>query len=956
MGDVGKIFKSFKILLVVAFITFSILVTFFVLHKNSVFDIFKEFNAFIEEKKNLNISEPDKDLKNNTFEAVKDDLSLSTTSGNDKLFGGLLVSSFNESSCISRFQSYLYRKASPHKPSKYLISKLRNYEHLHQRCGPYTKFYNETMENGAKRSNNYVDLRCKYLVWIASDGLGNRMISLVSTFLYAILTNRVLLVRFDVDMLNLFCEPFFDSSWLLPKNSPYWNDLKQFETHETLSMNNKKNNSLEFVPPVLVLDLTHTHVGHTNLFHCDQNQDLLQKVHVMILQSNQYFVPSLFMISSFRQDLNKMFLDKDTIFHYLGRYLFHPSNRVWERIRKLYEANLAKENEKIGLQVRVFNIHHPPTQTITNEIISCVHQAKLLPKFNVQSSMNHHLKNNTSKVVLVVSLYSQYGEKLKSIYESNTSLSREVIKVYQPSHEEQQNSNDDMHNIKAWTEIYLLSLCDALVTSSMSTFGYVAHSLGGLKPWILQPIYGETVPDPPCQRAKYVEPCFHYPPKYACKTNVTVDFTSLFHHITHCEDVSSGVKNSVFDLVHGFNVLAVRAHNASNNVLKQGTQNAITTNVVHEGAQNASIQEFQNATVKTGEEKDHNVIPDSAPVDRVLLVKFGADMSGLFCEPFPDSSWLLPRSFPYWKDQKHIETYENILNNFKHTHDRHNNFFHCDGSQDLLQKISVLILRSDQYFVPSLFMIPSFREELSKMFPQKDTVFHHLGRYLLHPSNKAWQIIRKIYEAHLAKANERIGLQIRLFNTHRLPHQTVINQIVSCTLQHKLLPDFNAQKSVASPLKKTSKVVLVASLFSEYGEKLKTMYQANRTVTREVIRVYQPSHEERQKSNDDMHNIKAWTEIYLLSLCDALVTSTKSTFGYVAHSLGGLKPWILQRGYNETIPDPPCRHAKSMEPCFHYPPKYDCRANSTVDFTSLFNHMKHCEDVSGGLKLVNGNH
>jgi len=32
------------------------------------------------------------------------------------------------------------------------------------------------------------------------------------------------------------------------------------------------------------------------------------------------------------------------------------------------------------------------------------------------------------------------------------------------------------------------------------------------------------------------------------------------------------------------------------------------------------------------------------------------------------------------------------------------------------------------------------------------------------------------------------------------------------------------------------------------------MYQANRTVTREVIRVYQPSREERQKSSDDMYN------------------------------------------------------------------------------------------------------
>ena len=187
-------------------------------------------------------------------------------------------------------------------------------------------------------------------------------------------------------------------------------------------------------------------------------------------------------------------------------------------------------------------------------------------------------------------------------------------------------------------------------------------------------------------------------------------------------------------------------------------------------------------------------------------------------------------------------------------------------------------------------------------------------------------------------------------------YQTIINEIIACTLQHKLLPDFDMQKSATSPLKKPSKAVLVASLFSEYGQKLRTMYQANTTVTREVIRVYQPSHEERQKSNNDMHNIKAWTEIYLLSLCDALVTSPKSTFGYVAHSLGGLKPWILQRAYGETIPDPPCRRAKSMEPCFHYPPKYDCRANSTVDFTSIFHHMKHCEDVSSGLRLVNVKH
>ncbi|KAI4355836.1 hypothetical protein L6164_004572 [Bauhinia variegata] len=102
-----------------------------------------------------------------------------------------------------------------------------------------------------------------------------------------------------------------------------------------------------------------------------------------------------------------------------------------------------------------------------------------------------------------------------------------------------------------------------------------------------------------------------------------------------------------------------------------------------------------------------------------------------------------------------------------------------------------------------------------------------------------------------------------------------------------------------------------------------------------------------------MHNIKALTEIYLLSLCDALITSQKSTFGYVAQSLGGLKPWILQKAYGETIPDPPCQRLMSMEPCFHYPPKHDCMGNGIVNITLLFPHIRNCEDVNSGFKLVN---
>ncbi|KAK7264009.1 hypothetical protein RJT34_31611 [Clitoria ternatea] len=583
-----KVGWRFRTLLVVGSITFPILLTFTLIHQNSIFGLVEGFSKInvlaatgtgrvqnitvqaegqidqniresvidkvLREKDHNGMSgilgeqnqaktKSDVGRKNISFEEQKNDPSLSATSvANDKLLDGLLVSTFDETSCLSRYRSYLYRKASPHKPSKYLISRLRNYEHLHTNCGPHTKSYNKIVTKGTEVSKNDAATKCKYLVWTASNGLGNRMVTLASAFLYAILTNRVLLVRFGFDMFGLFCEPFPNSSWLLPRSFPYWKDQKHIETYESVLMKNKANSSQELLPPFLILNLQHSHDGHNNFFHCDRGQDLLQKVPTLILSSDQYFAPSLFMIQSFRQDLSKMFPEKDTVFHHLGRYLFHPSNEAWKLISKSYEAHLAKANERIGLQIRVFNTHRAPHQTIINEILACTIQHKLLPEVDMQKLATSPLKKQTSKVVIVASLYSEYGEKLGTMYVTNTTVTREVIRVYQPSHEERQKSNSDKHNIKAWTEIYLLSLCDALITSPKSTFGYVAQSLGGLKPWILQRAYGETIPDPPCQRAMSMEPCFHYPPKYGCKANSTVDFTSLFHHMKHCEDVANGLR------------------------------------------------------------------------------------------------------------------------------------------------------------------------------------------------------------------------------------------------------------------------------------------------------------------------------------------------------------------------------------------------------------------------------
>lgn len=137
--------------------------------------------------------------------------------GVNNLLGGLLPSGFDHESCLSRYQSVQYRKPSTKKPSPYLLSKLRNYENLHKRCGPYTKSYNETL-NLLEPSNISSPSDCKYMVWKAQAGLGNRILTMAAAFLYAILTNRVLLVEHESDMVDLFCEPFPNTSWLLRVN------------------------------------------------------------------------------------------------------------------------------------------------------------------------------------------------------------------------------------------------------------------------------------------------------------------------------------------------------------------------------------------------------------------------------------------------------------------------------------------------------------------------------------------------------------------------------------------------------------------------------------------------------------------------------------------------------------------------------------------------------------------
>ncbi|KAI4356044.1 hypothetical protein L6164_000097 [Bauhinia variegata] len=108
---------------------------------------------------------------------------------------------------------------------------------------------------------------------------------------------------------------------------------------------------------------------------------------------------------------------------------------------------------------------------------------------------------------------------------------------------------------------------------------------------------------------------------------------------------------------------------------------------------------------------------------------------------------------------------------------------------------------------------------------------------------------------------------------------------------------------------------------------LRAMYLSKPTVNGEIIAVYQPSHVGKQKS--------------------------VSTFGYVDQGLGGLKLWVLDKALDAKIPNPACALDFSMEPCYHYPPRHDCKGNSIEDLAFLFPYTRKCADYSSGVKLVN---
>ncbi|XP_052160091.1 fucosyltransferase 2-like [Oryza glaberrima] len=480
----------------------------------------------------------------------------------DKLLGGLLADGFDEGSCHSRYQSAMYRRNNAGKePSPHLVSRLRRHEELQRRCGPGTAAYSNAVESLRSGKSGGIgsppQTECRYLVSISYRGLGNRMLAAASAFLYAMLTDRVLLVDPSNEMGELFCEPFPGTTWLLPPGFPLTN-FTSFSVDTAESYGNMLKNKVittdaaagdvptphQQLPAFAYIHLDHDYTFHDKFFFCDDDQSVLRNVPWLVMRTDSYIVPGLFLVTGFQAELDSLFPETDAVFHHLARYLFHPNNHIWGLVTRYYDAYLATARQRVGVQVRVFGARQESPKVL-EQITACAHMENLLPDVittgEPAATTRRRLK---PKAVLVTSLTSWYYEKLKGMYWERATATGEAVGVHQPSHEEYQRFGSGSHDAKACAEIYLLSLSDALVTSGWSTFGYVAQGLAGLTPRVMYKPANESsaVPDPPCRRDVSMEPCFLTPPYNNCRMKRSAHSGKVVAHVKNCHDVPWGLK------------------------------------------------------------------------------------------------------------------------------------------------------------------------------------------------------------------------------------------------------------------------------------------------------------------------------------------------------------------------------------------------------------------------------
>ncbi|CAM6034972.1 unnamed protein product [Sphagnum compactum] len=453
--------------------------------------------------------------------------------------------------CRSRIELepfYERRKFVRHlRPNTKWNAVLKEYSELHRTC--IRKFGGDLTNIFLNRNNAH---GCKFAVAGGPEwaGLGNKILPTVSVLLYAVLTQRVLLVTKGSLLADIMCEPFEGSSWRIDPDerfTPIESHYEFWNSYETLEEE---------------LDNITTHRAHersslyavgvagwcqpVKRFFCDQEQSFYTEVPWLYFTSCLYFLPKLFAIPMFQPVLEDLFPDRMVATH-LVRSTMLPSDEVWSRVLRADHVYLETADRRVGIQIRYRNgeTQFGQLHTMVNsKLMQCAWSHGILPDVNnnpnpiqlVESSTTTagisptenqvlHSKHSSSAnslqtsadsrqlrppvtSIFITSLFSDLYDHLTQLYNRNLPPSGEHIGIIQLTHSNIQGTGVE-EDIQALAEVMCLSFSDHLLVSPLSTFGGLAQAYGALTPWFLE--FREDSNLPPCVRGHTVDPCYQDP-------------------------------------------------------------------------------------------------------------------------------------------------------------------------------------------------------------------------------------------------------------------------------------------------------------------------------------------------------------------------------------------------------------------------------------------------------------
>ncbi|CAM6043324.1 unnamed protein product [Sphagnum compactum] len=444
----------------------------------------------------------------------------------------------------------------------------REYAILHRTCTSKIRNVTKYLQERITRTG------CKFMVCDATEGsgLGNKMLVITSCFLYAVLTQRILLVPSSSLLCDIMCEPFEGSSWRIPDRrvlglgpSPdFFASVDSFlatRGDDLLLQQHSKNVSAK-------VDMYATDVSDDwffqpkNRFYCPTEQSFLSNVTCIGVVGCQYTIPKLFAMPSFRPTLESLFPTRMVLTDLL-RSLMLPVDSIWRAVEKVEAMQPDRADRRVGVQIRYFRgveafkkLHHG----VDSRIRQCFLENGILPKQKRKPSgqvfhsiINTNGKSLTSRsgrkrfvdartssvadsgkkhdaiesprssnriTVFIASLHNSFEKSLTMDYLQNPPANGENVTIVQLSKKLSQGYSvqDDA---QAMVEMILLSFSDDIIVTPMSTFGGVAHAYGALRPWFVQipPWYVENPNNiseptgPPCVRAQTIDTCSHLPEK-----------------------------------------------------------------------------------------------------------------------------------------------------------------------------------------------------------------------------------------------------------------------------------------------------------------------------------------------------------------------------------------------------------------------------------------------------------